>query len=464
MCDPEGGVRRIMSFDLLKSLGDMVSIEPEVLEKHACDWSNVNRQRPLAVLRPRTVAEVSAALRLCHDAGIAVVPQGGLTGLAGGATPQAGQVVLSLERLKGIEEIDRDSATMTVLAGTPLEMAQKAAEDAGLYLALDIGARGTCQIGGNVATNAGGNHVIRYGMARAQVLGLETVLADGTILTSLTKVIKNNAGYDLNQLFIGSEGTLGIVTRVVLRLHARPRSKSTALVATAGYEATVRLLRRLQSDLGEVSAFEAMWPDFYRYVTDHPSTGSKPIAENYPLYALTEFQGSEPERDGARLEECLGAAIEAGEAVDALIAQSEREARSFWVIREGAALDLLPYLINFDVSAPTAQLGALAERLKTALTARWPEGHFYVYGHIGDGNIHLSAWAGGTLEQTAHEMDEIVYSEVRRIGGSISAEHGIGTLKRAYLGHSRSAAEIDVMRRIKGALDPKGILNPGKVI
>jgi FAD/FMN-containing dehydrogenase len=207
-----------------------------------------------------------------------------------------------------------------------------------------------------------------------------------------------------------------------------------------------------------------MWPDFYRYVTDHPATGIQPMADNRPFYALTEFQGGEPDRDGARLEDCLGAAIEAGEAVDALIAQSEREARSFWTIREGAALDLLPYLINFDVSAPTAQLGQLAKRLKSALTMRWPEGLFFVYGHIGDGNIHLSAWAGGTLERVAHEMDEIVYGEVRRIGGSISAEHGIGTLKRAYLGHSRSAAELEVMRRIKAALDPKGILNPGKVI
>jgi FAD/FMN-containing dehydrogenase len=453
-----------MSIDLLNVLGEIVSTEADVLDKHACDWSNVDRQRPLAVLRPRSVQQVSAALRTCHGAGIAVVPQGGLTGLAGGATPRAGQVVLSLERLKGVEEIDRDSATMTVLAGTPLETAQKAAEEAGLYLALDIGSRGSCQIGGNIATNAGGNHVIRYGMARAQVLGLETVLADGTILSALTKVMKNNAGYDLNQLFIGSEGTLGVVTRAVLRLHAKPRGKSTALVATPGYEATVKLLRRLQTALGEVSAFEAMWPDFYRYVTNHPVTGAKPLADDHPFYALTEFHGSEPERDSARLEECLGVAIEAGEAIDALIAQSDREARTFWRIREGEALDRLPYLINFDVSAPTAQLGHLAGRLKTALVARWPEGQFFVYGHAGDGNIHLSAWAGGTLESVAHEMDEIVYGEVRRIGGSISAEHGIGTLKRAYLGHSRSEAEIEVMRRIKAALDPKGILNPGKVI
>ena len=446
----------------LNALGDIVSTEPDVLEKHACDWSNVNRQRPLAVLRPRSVAEVSAALRACHAAGIAVVPQGGLTGLAGGATPQAGQVVLSLEKLKGVEEIDRDSAAMTVLAGTPLEMAQKAAEDAGLYLALDIGSRGSCQIGGNIATNAGGNHVIRYGMARAQVLGLEAVLADGTILSALSKVMKNNAGYDLNQLFIGSEGTLGVVTRAVLRLHAKPRSKTTALIATTRYDAAVRVLRRLQAELGEVSGFESMWPDFYRYVTD--SSGIKPLADTHPFYALIEFQGSEPDRDGARLEECLGAAIESGDVLDALIAQSEREARSFWKIREGEPLDRLPYLINFDGSAPTAQLGALGDRLKASLGARWPDGLFFVYGHIGDGNIHLSAWAGGTMAQVAHEMDEIVYDEVRRIGGSISAEHGIGTLKRDYLGHSRSAAEIEVMRRIKAALDPKGILNPGKVI
>ncbi|HNB28558.1 MAG TPA: FAD-binding oxidoreductase [Alphaproteobacteria bacterium] len=449
---------------VLKTLGDMVSTEPDVLEKHACDWSDVDRQRPLAVLRPRSVAEVSLALKTCNELGLAVVPQGGLTGLAGGATPKAGQVVLSLERLKGVEEIDRDSATMTVLAGTPLETAQKAAEEAGLYLALDIGSRGSCQIGGNIATNAGGNHVIRYGMARAQVLGLETVLADGTVLSALTKVMKNNAGYDLNQLFIGSEGTLGIVTRAVLRLHSRKQGKTTALVATPDYAATVKLLRRLQAGLGEISGFEAMWPDFYRFIVEHPSTGAKPLAADHPFYALIEYQGNEAERDRERFEACLGEAIESGEALDGVVAQSEREARSFWKIREGEPLDMYPYLINFDVSAPTAQLGDLAERLTAALLARWPEGKFYVYGHVGDGNIHLSAYAGGTMAEVAHSMDDIVYDEVRRIGGSISAEHGIGTLKRDYLGHSRSAAEIAVMRRIKAALDPKGILNPGKVI
>ena len=326
-----------MSFELLTSLGDMVSTESDVLDKHACDWSNVDRQRPLAVLRPRSVDEVSTALRKCHEAGVSVVPQGGLTGLAGGATPRAGQIVLSLERLKGVEEIDRDSATMTVLAGTPLQAAQKAAEEAGLYLALDIGSRGSCQIGGNIATNAGGNHVIRYGMARAQVLGLETVLADGTILSSLTKVMKNNAGYDLNQLFIGSEGTLGIVTRVVLRLHARPRSKSTALIATTGYDAAVKLLRqpagqsrRDQRVRGDVAGFLSL--------RDRSSLDRREADGGHASVLCPDRVPGQ--RAGARRRAAggvPGAAIEAGDALDALIAQSEREARSFWAIREGAA-------------------------------------------------------------------------------------------------------------------------------
>ena len=212
--------------------------------------------------------------------------------------------------LTGIEEVDRSSSTLTALAGTPLQLVQQAADDAGLMCGVDLGARGSCTIGGNVATNAGGNQVLRYGMTRKNVLGLEAVLADGTVVRSLNRMMKNNAGYDLNQLFIGSEGTLGIVTRVVLRLHAQPQSKVTALIATPDYAATVKLLRRLQGSLGEISGFEAMWPDFYRYVVGHPTTGVKPLATDYPFYALIEYQGSEAERDRERFEVCLGAAIE----------------------------------------------------------------------------------------------------------------------------------------------------------
>ena len=246
-----------MSFVLLNALGDIVSTDPDMLDKHACDWSNVNRQRPRAVLRPRTVADVSVALRLCHEAGIAVVPQGGLTGLAGGATPQTNQVVLSLERLKGIEEIDRDSATMTVLAGTPLEIAQKAAEEAGLYLALDIGSRGSCQIGGNISTNAGGTAVLRYGPMRDLVLGLEVVLPDGRVFNGLRALRKDNTGYALKQLFIGAEGTLGIITAATLKLYPKPEDYETTIVSVTGPEAALSLFQLLRERIGgRLNAFE----------------------------------------------------------------------------------------------------------------------------------------------------------------------------------------------------------------
>src|SRR5499427_6325142 len=233
--------------ELRQALGAGVVTPGEAVERrYFCDWSAIDPAPPRALLRPRNAHEVSTALRLCHAAGQGVVPQGGLTGLAGGATPRAGDVVLCLERMSGIEEIDPAAATMTVRAGTILEAAQRAADEAGFLLALDLGARGSCQIGGNLSTNAGGNRVIRYGMAREQVLGLEVVLANGEIVTSLNKMLKNNAGYDIKQLFIGAEGTLGVITRAVLRMHPRPLSQATALVALPDYEAVVRLLRRAQ--------------------------------------------------------------------------------------------------------------------------------------------------------------------------------------------------------------------------
>src|SRR5215472_11792782 len=281
--------------ELRQALGAGVVTPGEAVERrYFCDWSAIDPAPPRALLRPRNAHEVSTALRLCHAAGQGVVPQGGLTGLAGGATPRAGDIVLSLERLAGIEEIDRAAATITVGAGTPLEQAQRAAEDAGFLLALDLGARGSCQVGGNLSTNAGGNRVIRYGMAREQVLGLEVVLADGTILTSLNKMLKNNTGYDIKQLFIGAEGTLGLITRAVLRLHARPLSRATAFVALPAYTAVVTLLRRAQRELGEISAYEAMWGGFYDFIANHPTIKRKPLPDGHPFYALIEYSGADP--------------------------------------------------------------------------------------------------------------------------------------------------------------------------
>ena len=254
---------------LKRELGDSaVLIGDDVPARNANDWGAQPPQRPIAVIRPVDAAGVSAALKACRAAGLPVVPQGGLTGLCGGARPGPGWVALSLERLVGIEEIDADACTMTVRAGTPLETVQRAAADAGLFFALDLGARGSCAIGGNLSTNAGGNRVIRYGMARDLVLGLEWVLPDGTVCTSLNKMLKNNAGYDLKQLFIGSEGTLGVITRIVLRLHPQPVCTMAALVAVADYDGARNLLKQARRGLGPLlSAFEAMWPDYWQLVT-----------------------------------------------------------------------------------------------------------------------------------------------------------------------------------------------------
>src|SRR5215469_3146443 len=284
--------------ELREALGaGVVTVGEAVERRYFCDWSAIDPAPPRALLRPRNTQEVSTALKLCHTTGQGVVPQGGLTGLAGGATPHAGDIVLSLERLTGIEEIDPAAATITVGAGTPLELAQRAAEEAGFLLALDLGARGSCQLGGNLSTNAGGNRVIRYGMAREQVLGLEVVLADGTIVTSLNKMLKNNAGYDIKQLFIGAEGTLGLITRAVLRLHARPLSQATALVALPDYEAVVTLLRRAQRELGEISAYESISGGFYVLLAVLPSAERKPLLDVHPFYVLMEHSGADPVGD-----------------------------------------------------------------------------------------------------------------------------------------------------------------------
>jgi FAD/FMN-containing dehydrogenase len=440
--------------ELARMLGSAVLTGDAVSDKHRTDMSLSGTELPLAVIRPRTTEEVSAALRVCHAHGIGVVPQGGLTGLAGGANPGADQVVISFELMRGIEEIDKASATMTVKAGTPLEVAQQAAAGAGLFLGLDLGARGSYQIGGNLATNAGGIRVIRYGMAREQVLGLEAVLADGTVVSSMNKMLKNNAGYDLKHLFIGSEGTLGIITRAVLRLHPPPGNINTALCALSSYEDVVKLLRDAQATIGNIAAFEALWRDYHVYSS---SALKFRFFENpYPFWVIIESAND--------METFLGGALESGLITDCIIATSEIQARDMWSVREGHAIDALPNLINFDVSLPIAGIGAFAEACTNALKTRWPAAHVFCFGHIGDSNLHVSVSTHFGAAEDMHDVDDIVYGTLRPFNGSISAEHGIGVMKRPYLAQSRSPAELALMRTLKRALDPKGILNPGKVI
>ena len=452
--------------DTLRSrLGtDTVLVGTQIDARHHVDFSHENACAPLAVLKPRSTDEVAAILRECHRARQRVVIQGGLTGLAGGATPQAGEIAISLERLTGVEEIDRAAQTMTVRAGTPLQVVQQAASDAGYLFPLDLGARGSCTIGGNIATNAGGNQVIRFGMMRNLVLGLEAVLPDGTVVSSLNKMLKNNAGYDLKQLFIGTEGTLGVVTRAVLRLWPRLPSKVTALCALRGFDETVELLHALQAQLGgALSAFEAMWAPYFHYVLEHLGVQS-PFATRHALYVLVELEGTDHDRDRAEIEHVLGEALEEHLIADAARAQSERETRSFWAIRDGIGevTPTLQPLLAFDVSLP---IDAMADFLATvdAELARFPDPVTnLVFGHVGDSNLHLAITThrAGDLDK----LGDAVYEAVGAHGGSISAEHGVGTLRRGYLRHSRSAAELDVMHRLKAALDPHGILNAGRVL
>jgi FAD/FMN-containing dehydrogenase len=440
----------------------------DVPERNGHDWSPQAPQPPLAVVRPVDAAGVSAALRACRAAGLAVVPQGGLTGLCGGARPEPGWVALSLERMVGVEEVDVAGATMTVRAGTPLELVQRAAADAGMFFALDLGARGSCSIGGNLSTNAGGNRVIRYGMARELVLGLEVVLPDGTIVTSLNKMLKNNAGYDLKQLFIGSEGTLGVITRIVLRLHPQPGCTMSALCALPDYASVVRLLGAARRGLGPLlSAFEVMWPDYWQVVTERVGV-RPPVGGSHGLYVLVEAQGTDETIDGPRFAAWLERLLEEGAIADAAVAQSVADTQSFWALRDACA-EFFPTLgphVSFDVALAVRDMDAFATRCKAALLQNIPGCESVYYGHIGDGNLHLVAWADGLSveNQPKQQMDETIYGLVREFKGSVSAEHGIGTAKKPYLGHARSEAEIALMRTLKQALDPHGLLNPGKVI
>ena len=445
-----------------------VLIGADVPERNCNDTGSLPPQSPLAVVRPVNAQEVSATLRACRSVGVPVVPQGGLTGLCGGARPEAGWVALSLERMVGIEEIDAASATMTVLAGTPLELVQRAADEADFFFALDLGARGSCAIGGNLSTNAGGNRVIRYGMARDMVLGLEVVLPDGTIVTNLNKMLKNNAGYDLKQLFIGSEGTLGIITRIVLRLYPKPGCTMSALCALPGYASVVQLLSAARRGLGpQLSAFEVMWPDYWQVVTERVGVRS-PVGTAGSVYVLVEAQGTDEAIDPPRFQAWMERVLEQGLLADAAVAQSVADSQSFWALRDACAeffTTIGPH-ISYDIGLPVRDMDAYVQRAKPALAERIPGCQGVHYGHIGDGNMHMVVWVPGLAlaEQPKDLMDEVLYGLVREFGGTVSAEHGIGLAKKRWLGHARSEAEIRLMRTIKTAIDPQNLLNPGKIL
>jgi len=452
--------------DLVKELeravgaGGIATGEAAAEQAHS-PWARLGK--PAAIVRPRTTAEVADVLRAAHASGAAVVPWGGRTGLVDGANAE-GAIALSLERMNAIEAIDAEGATMTVQAGCVLQTACEAADAAGLFLPLDLGARGSATIGGNISTNAGGNRVLRYGMMRDMVLGLEAVLADGTVVTSMNRLIKNNTGYDLKQLFIGSEGTLGVVTRAVLRLRPKPTSQNTGFVAVDSFEALPRLLRMLEAELaGTLSAFEVMWPAFYQFVTTEPAKGRAPLPHGSAFYVLVEMLGSHAEADAERFEAVLGQALEDGIASDAVIAKSQAESDAMWGLRDDVSQ---PFrngpAFTYDISLPIPEMPAYVETVRRDLTAKWPKAELTVFGHLGDGNLHLVAGVGD--RSAKKDVEKIVYAPLAAFAGSVSAEHGIGLQKRDYLGVSRNPVEVAVMRTIKQALDPKGVLNPGKIL
>jgi FAD/FMN-containing dehydrogenase len=424
------------------------------------------------VARPASTAELSALVALCAAEGVGVVPQGGNTGLCGGASPD-GQILVSLSRMNKIRSVDPVNFTMTLEAGVVLQTAQETAESVDCLFPLSLGAEGSCQIGGNISTNAGGTGVLRYGNMRELVLGLEVVLPDGRIWDGLRSLRKDNTGYDLKQLFIGGEGTLGIVTAAVLKMYPRPRDQQTAFCALASLESSLALLKRARAATGDqVTGFELVPRIGLEMGAALVPGVSDPFEAPHEWYALIELSSSQ-ENSGLQeaLEGLLGAAFEAGEAADAVIANSTAQRKALWKIREGIpeAQKKAGGSIKHDVSVPVALVPDFIERASQAVRLAMPEVRVVPFGHLGDGNIHFNLSQPEGADKQAflgrwEEMNRIVHDIVVAMKGSISAEHGIGRLKKGELKHYKAPLEIELMQRIKQALDPAGIMNPGNIL
>jgi FAD/FMN-containing dehydrogenase len=446
---------------LASIVGDPHVLSGEAIADRATSYWNASPIQTIAIVKPASTEEVSQVLSFCHQQGQSVVIQSGGTGVCEGADPSLKDVVISLERMNRIIHVDQNEMVATVEAGVILQNLQETLADEGLLFPLDLGARGSCMIGGNVATNAGGINVLRYGMVRNLVLGLEVVLMDGTVLSSMYPMLKNNTGYDLKQLFIGSEGTLGVITKVMVRLFPLPTSCQTAMVAVDSFKAVSSVLNQFRAQLsGTLSAFEVMWNNYYVGVTGEGKHRA-PLARDYPFYIIIEAEGFDDESDRLRFEGLLSGIMEGGQILDAVLASSERERREIWMVREEFDALLPAYL--YDVSLPLGAMNEYAEVLKERFKAELPGCHPVLFGHIADGNLHI--FAGPYVDEAHHaSADQIVYSALVPFDGSVSAEHGIGLNKKAWLSQNRSEDELALMRSIKQVLDPQHLLNPGRII
>ncbi len=467
----EEAIARIRS-----TLGPAGCIEqPGDLEPYLTDFRGLYHGSTALVARPSSTAEVARVLAICNELGVGVVPHGGNTSYCGGATPheKGDEIVLSLARLNRIREVDAANFSITVEAGCLLADVQSRATEVDRYFPLALGSEGSCQIGGNLSTNAGGLNALRYGVTRELALGLEVVLADGRVLDGLTSLRKDNTGYDLRDLFIGAEGTLGVITAASLKLYPRPRTIETAFLALPGLGAAVTLLARLRSATGDlVTSFEYLPRSAIELTVRHIPGVVDPLERAHDAYVLCEV--STAREDPALrelLEGALSAAMENDLVLDAVFAESLAQRDALWRLRESVpeAQRAEGASIKHDVSVPVAALPAFAAQATAAVLAIVPGGRMVAYGHVGDGNLHfnVSVPADGDAREflaKAPAIHEAVHEIVRRYRGSISAEHGIGRLKRGALARHKGAAELEVMRAIKRALDPRGIMNPGKVL
>ncbi|HKU07920.1 MAG TPA: FAD-binding oxidoreductase [Bradyrhizobium sp.] len=453
-------------------VGDKYAVtDPADIAPYTTEERDLFRGRSPLVLRPSSTAEVSAICKLASEHRIALVPQGGNTGLVGGQTPHNGEVVVSLRRLDKIREVDTASNTMTCEAGVILQVAQQRAADVNRLFPLSLGAEGSCTIGGNLSTNAGGTAALAYGVAREMALGLEVVLADGRVLNALSKLKKDNTGYDLRNLFIGAEGTLGIITAATLKLFPKPRAIETAYVGLKSPAQALRLLELSQNEAASsLTSFELLADIAVDFSIRHGIDVRDPLTSKHPWYVLMELSSS---REDARdaLESILSKGMEDGIVDDAVIAANLSQRQSFWKLRDEMSAAQKPEggSIKHDISVPVAAVPAFLEEADAAVVKLIPGARPVAFGHLGDGNIHYNVSqpvGGNTTAFMArwHEMNEVVFAIVLRMGGSISAEHGIGVLKRDELPQIKDKTAIELMRGVKAMLDPQGIMNPGKVL
>ena len=465
--------------DLLQRLHAVVGdaglvLEAEAQSSYLQDWLGKWRGRTPVVVRPLNTEQTAAVMAICHETHTPVVTQGGNTGMSGGATPDASgaQVVLSMVRMKTIREVDPLNNSLTVEAGVLLANVQAAAAEVNRFFPLSLGSEGSCTIGGNLATNAGGIAVLRYGNTRDLVLGIEAVLPDGRIWNGLRALRKDNTGYDLRHLFIGSEGTLGVITAAVLKLYPRPVDRATAWVGAPSIPALVQLLAQLRSHCGErLVAFEMMSQDSLSLVLEHVTATRPPLAGTHAFHALVELADTRAQGLAEMLEEALGAALEEGWVQDVAVCTNASQATAFWKLREGISQAQVRAgkAIKHDIALPISAIAGFVEQADAALQAVQPGVRIINFGHLGDGNLHYNVLQPADIsytdmaERTAL-LNRTVHDLVHAMGGSISAEHGIGQLRREELPRYKPALEFELMMRIKQTLDPNQIMNPGKLL